>query len=199
MCRLCIVVEECSYREVDQQLKEQFIHGLNDKTMLDEVIRELTAKNSREQTTSEDVLLWARWIEAQRAQAAILSNITKTQKIYKVKVVQKPKNRQQIETTCQRYHKWPCKYCGGSHTPRQCPAYGKSCASCGKMGHFKKVCRSRRDCAVYEVEVEVTTELQEEDIETESINSIYLNRNQLLIAAHLKMQVGKNNRNPVQN
>ena len=40
--------------------------------------------------------------------------------------------------------------------------------------------------------VEVMTELQEEDIETVSINSIYLNRNQSLITAHLKMQVGKN-------
>ena len=43
--------------------------------MLDKVIRELTAKNSSEQTTSEDVLLWARRIEAQRVQAAILSDI----------------------------------------------------------------------------------------------------------------------------
>ena len=44
---------------------------------------------------------------------------------------------------------------------------------------------------VHEVEVEVTPELQEEDIETVSINSIYLNRNRSLITAHLKMQVGK--------
>ena len=44
MGRLHVVAAECSYREVDQQLKEQFIHGLNDKTMLDKVIRELTAK-----------------------------------------------------------------------------------------------------------------------------------------------------------
>ena len=71
--------------------------------------------------------------------------------------------------------------CGGSHAPRQCPGYGKSCASCGKMGHFKKVCRSRRDCTVHEVEVEVMPEPQEEDIETVSINSIYLNRNWSLI------------------
>ena len=31
---------ECNYKEIDCQLKEQFIHGLNDKTMLDKVIRE---------------------------------------------------------------------------------------------------------------------------------------------------------------
>ena len=80
---------ECNYREVDRQLKEQFIHGLNDKSMLDEVITELTAKNNNEQTTSQDVLVWAKRIKAQWAQAAILSYITKSQKFNKVKMVQK--------------------------------------------------------------------------------------------------------------
>ena len=59
------------------------------------------------------------------------------------------------------------------------------------MGHFKKVCRSRRDCTVHEVEIEMVQEPQEEGIETVSINSICLNKNQLLITAHLEMQVGK--------
>ena len=48
---------ECNYKEIDCQLKEQFINGLNDKTMLDEVIRELTTKNTNEQMTSEDMLI----------------------------------------------------------------------------------------------------------------------------------------------
>ena len=159
--------------------------------MLDEVVRELMAKNSSKQMNSEDVLLWPRQIKAQRAQTAMLSNLTEAQKFDKVKLVQKSKNRQEIETTCQAFHKHPCKYCGGSHAPRQCPAYGKSCASCRKMGHFKKVCMSKKNCTVYEVEVEVMPEPQEEDIETVSINSIYLNRNRSLITTYLKMQVGK--------
>ena len=93
MGRLRIAAAECNYKEIDRQLKEQFIHGLNDKAMLDEVVRELMAKNSSKQMNSEDVLLWARQIEAQRAQAAIVSNITKAQKFDKDKLVQKPKNR----------------------------------------------------------------------------------------------------------
>ena len=96
-----------------------------------------------------------------------------------------------IQRTCQAFHKHPCKYGGGSHAPRQCPAYGKSCASCRKMGHFQKVCMSKKSCAVHDFEVEVMPEPQEEDIETVSINSVYLNRNRSLITAHLKMQVGK--------
>ena len=59
------------------------------------------------------------------------------------------------------------------------------------MGHFKKVCMSKKSHAVHEVEVEVTPEPQEEETETVSINSIYLNRNRSLITAHLKTQVGK--------
>ena len=146
--------------------------------MLDEVIRGLTAKDKNEQTTSEDVLVWAKRIEVQWAQAAILNDITESQKFNKVKMAQRPKTMWDVKkTTHQVYHKWPCKYCGGSHVPRQCPAYGKTCAGCGKVGHFKKVCRSRRDHAVHKVEIEMAQEPQEEGIETVSINSIYLNKN----------------------
>ena len=82
---------KCNYREVDRQVKEQFIHGLNDKSMLDKVIRELTEKNNREQTTREDVLVWARRIEARQAQAAILSDITESQNSTKLKWFKKQK------------------------------------------------------------------------------------------------------------
>ena len=44
---------------------------------------------------------------------------------------------------------------------------------------------------VHEVEMEMAQGPQEEVIETVSINSVYLNRNQLLITAQLEMQVGK--------
>ena len=99
MGRLHVAVAECNYREVDQQLKEQFIHGLNDKIMLDEVIRELTAKSNNEQTTSEDVLAWAKRVKAQWAQAAILNNITESHKFDKIKMAQKPKSSWDRETT----------------------------------------------------------------------------------------------------
>ena len=35
-------VVKCNYKEIDRQLKEQFIHGLNDVEMLVEIIKELT-------------------------------------------------------------------------------------------------------------------------------------------------------------
>ena len=41
MGRLRTATVECKYKEVGRQLREQFIHGLNDDEMLAEVIREL--------------------------------------------------------------------------------------------------------------------------------------------------------------
>ena len=63
MGRLRVVVAECSYKEIDHQLKEQFIHGLNNKTILDKIIRELTTKSINDQMTSEEVLIWAKGVE----------------------------------------------------------------------------------------------------------------------------------------
>ena len=91
MGRLHVAAAECNYRELDRQLKEQFIHGLNDRCMLDEVIRQLTAKNNDEQVTSEGMLIWAKRIEVQRVQATMLNNITESCQCDKVKVAKKPK------------------------------------------------------------------------------------------------------------
>ena len=64
MGRLRVIAIECNYQEVDRQLKEQFIHGLNDKNMLEEIIKELMTVKSNEQITSGNVLAWAKRVEA---------------------------------------------------------------------------------------------------------------------------------------
>ena len=68
MVRIRVAAIECNYQEVDRQLKEQFIHRLNDKNMLGEIIKELKTEKSDEQT-SDNVLAWAKRVEAQRARA----------------------------------------------------------------------------------------------------------------------------------
>ena len=41
-----------------------------------------------------------------------------------------------------------CTRCGTRHQPRQCPAYGKICAVCGRRNHFARMCR-RQSSQVY--------------------------------------------------
>ena len=77
---------ECGYKEIDRQLKEQLIYGLNNKGMLGKIIKELTIKSNDKETTSEGVLIWAKRVETQRAQATILNDITETCQFHKVKI-----------------------------------------------------------------------------------------------------------------
>ena len=44
MARIRVAAKECNYKDTDRQMKKQFIHGLNDSDMLEEIIRELTKK-----------------------------------------------------------------------------------------------------------------------------------------------------------
>ena len=173
-----------------QQLKEEYIHGLNDKTMLQEVIGELTARNNDEKTISKGVLAWAKRIEVQQVQAAILNDITESCQFDKVNMASKTKGEQARQASSATLNRWQCRYWGRIHAPQRYPAYGKI----GKDGPLKKVCRNKRDHAVHELQVQMVQDSQDEEIETVSINLIYFNKNynKKLITAHLEMQVGKN-------
>ena len=128
----------------------------------------------------------------QRAQASILNDITETKTFDKIKNAPKGKNTWVREPNTATHQRRPCRYCEGGHAPRQCPAYDKMCTACSKTGHFRKVCSSKRNCVVHEVEIEMGPDSEGEDIEIISVNSLYLNRKWSLIMAHLETQAGKN-------
>ena len=65
MGRLWLSVIECNHKEFNRQLKEQFIHGLNDTDMLGEIILELTKIHENAEITSENVLSWVKRVKAQ--------------------------------------------------------------------------------------------------------------------------------------
>ena len=84
----------------------------------------------------------------------------------------------------------PLQIFGRLHAPKQCLAYSKTCTGCSKTRHFKKVCQSRRDRAVNKLEIKELQEGNEGKIETVSINSVHLNKNQSLLMAELETQSG---------
>ena len=75
---------------------------------MDEVIRELTAKSNDKLTTSEGALAWAKRVQVQRAQAAILNDITESCQFDRIKMAQKPKSSQATQVTNTTSQRWPC-------------------------------------------------------------------------------------------
>ena len=66
---------ECEYGESDQLLTEQFIGGLNDGEMTDEILREMTMLENTESATKECMLIWMHIVKVQKAQRSMLNNI----------------------------------------------------------------------------------------------------------------------------
>ena len=176
MGRLHIAAVVCNYHEVDRQLKEQFIHGLNDKYMLEEIIKELMATKNDDHITSGGVLAWAKRVEVQRVQAAVLNTLTESKQFDKIKISKKAKDYNARTSVNQPTQQHSCRYYGGIHQPGQCPAYGKMCVECSKVGHFRKVCHDRSSRVVNEMKQEVFQEYKEDKTEMVSINSVYMKK-----------------------
>ena len=122
--------------------------------------------------TSENVLSWAKGVEAQKAQSAIMNSLTEVKEFYKLKIVKNTYKDSTGRSTLTKTHaKYMCRYCWSSHPPRQCLAYGKRCTEFSKIGHFRAVCRSGRARAVNEVEQDTAQDSAEEN----SIDPVNIN------------------------
>ena len=65
----------CDYNEYDRRLTEQFIHGLDNKGMISEMLRKVSVLEDIDDTTSEWILLLTQNIEAKRAQKEAFDNL----------------------------------------------------------------------------------------------------------------------------
>ena len=61
--------------EYDRTLIKQFIHGLGEEGMISEILREVSALEDSDDTTSKRVLLWTQKVEAQRTQKEDLDSM----------------------------------------------------------------------------------------------------------------------------
>ena len=92
--------------------------------------------------------------------------------------------------SCSNGHREKCKYFGSSHPPRQCLEYGKKCAKCNKMNHFRELCRTARGSMVHNIKQEA---IQEQEHHIEMVNIIFFNfnANSSVIIANVKTSSNK--------
>jgi hypothetical protein len=120
-----------------------------DKALWDRIVIGINADAVREQMLNEDGPLTL-------ARATQICRRAEATKSYMAKMSDQPIKVNEISSKTADHKskatskdKFPddkisnCKYCGSDHARRQCPAYGKTCNSCGGKNHFSKVCRTK--------------------------------------------------------
>ena len=77
-------VAKFDYREFDRLFTEEFIGGVNDEGMTEDILRELATLEDIEEATTEHVLTWACRVEVQRTQGIALNTIMETKEYGKI-------------------------------------------------------------------------------------------------------------------
>ena len=88
--------------------------------MLAEIIRELIKAKESANITNEQVLGWAKRVEAQRAQSAITDSLIETKEFDKIKIVKGglKYDGRNVQTSTKAPMEKSCNYCSSSHPPR---------------------------------------------------------------------------------
>ena len=94
-----------------QAAKRTIYTELNDKEMLAEILRELTKCDENMTILSEHVLTWAKRIEAQRTQIAVISSLHEIKKTFHTIMHNDGKKRKRPTTNVTASTR-RCKYCG---------------------------------------------------------------------------------------
>lgn len=145
LIRLKHLAESCAFSNLqDDMVRDRLVLGCQDHEARARLFRE------KECTLAKAVEV-LRVSEATRQQLKHINDeVTDGQSINAVKVQhsstatsdQSQSNatsRQRASTTKAK----PCTYCGQKHERNNCPAFGKQCHQCGKLNHFKSVCRQQ--------------------------------------------------------
>ena len=163
------------------------------RRFLGETIKELTTRRGNDTVTSENVLSWVKRVEAQRAQAVVMSTITETKefdKIYVARHTAKTTQEDQQNPVC---HQDRHAGSAAAHTlPDSGQPMGRSAWGVARWATSKKYAEAREPRVLNEIELETIQGNTEEDIKLVSINSVQFNKNLCVLPAKLKTSVGQN-------
>ena len=136
LCRLRCAAKTCKFDELkrvtdpaEEMVKVAFVAGLYDRELKERILNTIVSHESMSTEMIQNLI-----IQNNSIRNFTVQEIKKESEINFVK-----KNKYQSSKGFIRN----CKFCGGSHLVRECPAYGKKCTSCGKTNHFSKVCQSK--------------------------------------------------------
>ena len=130
------IAAHCNFGEKEQEhIRDRLIAGMSDKEL------------SRDLQMEQDAMTLSTAVDRARHKELVMA--TATEPATEVNTISKGKKRyHKSDKSKQQSHKegkHKCQKCGYTHRsnkPEMCPAKGKTCKKCSKLGHFASVCRN---------------------------------------------------------
>ena len=136
-----VLVSECKFTNPEEHISDALIFGSNNARVQSKLLEYDSTLTLNKATSIA---------RTQQATSTQLQDIRGSQTTTTDALKQygrNPRHRDPITNNplAQATHDAKCGNCVTFHNPprRECPAYGTRCESCGKLRHWKSVCRSR--------------------------------------------------------
>lgn len=165
------LIQTCDYPDQDDQLLDRFVLGLRDGHLS----KRLQLKSDLTLEEAFRIVRQAEQVEKQTAE----QNQQKNESVDAVKQpYRKPRGKYQAQPRNNHSFSQPrntqphtdsCGNCGRSHPSQRCPAAGKTCNYCKKVGHFINVCRKRKGKASKADEVDQSMNLVQQSSHTDTL------------------------------
>ena len=111
-------------------IRDKLVFGIKDDTTKQKLL-------SREDLQLKQAIDIARAAEASKSQTQMMATQTKEVNLIRNQNQKARENRpRQQRQTGEAYQFQLCQYCNRKHAKRACPAFGKTCGYCLKVGHF---------------------------------------------------------------
>ncbi|KAK7488552.1 hypothetical protein BaRGS_00020169 [Batillaria attramentaria] len=140
----------CDFTDKDERIRDRMVAGVRDGELAQRLQLEITAA-----TPLQDAIDSARHFELVKNQVSTKSQTVEVDAVRGRRPrggsnSRRPargsgsRGRGRYENRGYDNHA-DCGRCGRNHQKGNCPATGKKCLECGKIGHFRAVCRSRNN------------------------------------------------------
>ena len=132
--------EYCDFADRKESIRDQFVSGILNEDLAEKI--ELLYYSKDGQLSLDDVVEYSRTYNDVHDGRKLEKEQTKSVDavhMYKQNVKNRSGGTRPKEEV--RQSGKSCRYCGRSHLPMKCPAYGKECLKCKKLNHFANMCR----------------------------------------------------------
>ena len=164
-----------------------FCDCLKDSLLRDRIVLGIQSQQTRKRLLQDRKLTLKKCIDMCRSTEAASSQLKNIAgdnvSIESVKTVSPRQRNPQQNRPSYRQKKPPnastqitCKYCGTEHpaVKEQCPAWGKSCLTCGVRNHFARVCQKVKNGNIHAMKPQNSADIQDDNEDVEYVTSVTL-------------------------